>query len=211
MFKLLRIGAVATVIAVMGVLSFGTSAFAQGPVTTPPLAGTGLRIGGPANSLVAVAAQKLNVTVAALVAELSQGKSIADVAKAKGVTAQTIIDAVVANRTAALKAAVDAKRITQAQMDAQLAVVKTNVTTRISTPWTAGAYAAGTGLGMRPRMSAGMGMRPRMGAGVGMQPGTAIQPGIGVGAGFVDANKDGICDNCGTTGQFLGRRGRWTR
>ena len=57
----------------------------------------------------AAAAQKLNVIVTALVAELSQGTSIAGVAKVRGVTTRMISDSVVANRTAALKAAVDAK------------------------------------------------------------------------------------------------------
>lgn len=192
MNKYVKLGMVATLVAVVALLALGTgAAFAQGPVQTPPLAGLGLRIGGPQNSLLSIAAKTLGIDVTALVTELNGGKTIADVAKTKNVAVSKIVDAVVASRTAALKAAVDAKKITQAQMDAELKVMKDNVTARISTKWTAGF---------------GMGGAYGMGAGRGM------------GAGFVDANKDGICDHCGAAngttnpaGQPFMGRGRWSR
>ncbi|MBI4789763.1 MAG: hypothetical protein HY782_22250 [Chloroflexi bacterium] len=185
MNKWLKVGTVATLVAVVALMALGAgAALAQGPTVTPPLAGLGLHLGGPQNSLVAVAAQALGMERTALIAELNAGKTIADVAKAKGVAVAKIVDAMVANRTAALKAAVDAKRITQAQMDAELAALKANVTAQLGAKWTPRGAGMGRGYGM------------------------------GSGAGFVDANKDGICDNCGATnptGQPLGPRGRWTR
>lgn len=129
----------------------------------------GLRLGGPQNSLVAVAAKTLNMNASDLVAALQSGKTIADVAKEKGVATDRIVDTFIANRAQALKTAVDAKRITQAQADAALATMKANVTAHLTEKWS-----------------------PR---------------GHGLGAGFVDANKDGVCDLCGANGQ----RGRWTR
>ncbi|MGE5263993.1 MAG: hypothetical protein ACM3S0_11485 [Acidobacteriota bacterium] len=189
MNKWLKVGMAAALVAVIAVTALGAgTVFAQGPGTTPPAAGLGLHLGGPQNSLVAIAAQTLGMERTALVAELNAGKTIADVAKAKNVAVSKIVDAIVANRTAALKAAVDAKRITQAQMDAELNVMKEHVTTQISAKWS-----------------------PR-GAGMGR--------GLGMGQGFVDANKDGICDNCGAgqhtapnqpAGQPFMGRGRWAR
>jgi hypothetical protein len=102
----------------------------------------------------------------------------------------TVVNKMVENRTALLKAAVADKRITQAQMDAELAVMKTNITNQINAKFTSRGYGQGAGRGM------------------------------GAGMGFVDANKDGVCDNCGrapqsgtnnTPGQFFGRGGRWNR
>lgn len=188
MNKWLKLGTLVALVAAVALGIGAGVALAQGPGTTPPAGGLGLHLGGPQNSLVAIAAQALGMDRVALVTELNSGKTIADVAKAKNVAASKIVDAVVANRTAGLKAAVDAKRITQAQMDAQLAVVKQNVTEQISNKWS-----------------------PR-GAGTGR--------GYGMGQGFVDANKDGICDRCGAARQtapnqpagqpFMGR-GRWAR
>lgn len=183
MNKWLKLGTVATLVAVVALMALGAgAAFAQAPTATPPAAGLGLHLGGPQNSLVAIAAQVLGMDRTALVAELNSGKTIADVAKTKNADVSKIVDAMVANRTAVLKAAVDAKRITQAQMDAELAQLKTNITNQINSKWS-----------------------PR-GAGMGR--------GYGMGLGFVDANKDGICDNCGANrlaGQAFGPGGRWNR
>ncbi len=182
MSKWLKVGTLGTLVAAVALMALGAgAAFAQGPTATPPT-GLGLHLGGPQNSLVAIAAQTLGIDRTALVTELNAGKTIGDVAKARNVEVSKIVDAMVANRTALLKTAVDAKRITQAQMDAELAQLKTNVTTQISNKWT-----------------------PR-GAGMGR--------GYGMGLGFVDANKDGICDHCGANrpaGQSFGPGGRWSR
>ncbi len=187
MNKWLRIGTVATLAAVVALMALGAgAASAQGPVATAPTAGLGLHLGGPNNSLIAIAAQTLGMDRTALVAELNAGKTIADVAKAKNVAVSKIVDAVIANRTALLKQAVADKRITQPQMDAELAAIKTNLNTQVTSKWSSRGYGMGAGRGM----------------------------GAGMGAGFVDANKDGICDNYGanrTTGQPLGPGGRWNR
>jgi len=184
--KWLKIGTFATVVAVGALMLLGAvSAFAQGPTPGDPPAfgralgigpGFGVRFGGPQNSLVAVAAKVLGMDQAALVAELNAGKTIADVAKARNVATDKIVSAFIDPRAQALKAAVDAKRITQAQADATLAAMTAHAQAELTSKYTPHGYGAGPG--------------------------------------FVDANKDGICDNCGanrSAGQpFLGR-GRWSR
>jgi hypothetical protein len=167
MKKWLKIGAFTSVLAMLAVLSLGTtSAFARGPVQqdTLPAHGQGYGMGfmagerwdGPQNSLIAVMARVLGINQADLVAQLKD-KTIADVAKARGVVINKIVDAFLAPRSEALKSAVDGKRLTQAQADQLLATMKTNVTAQLSNKWT-----------------------PR---------------GPGMGSGFVDANNDGVCDN----------------
>ena len=194
MNKWMKIGTLATVVAVVALLSLGAvSAFAQGPTPgTPPAYGRALGLGmggfgGPQNSMVAVAAKVLGMDQTALVAELNAGKTIADVAKAKGVALDKIVNAFVDTRAQTLKVSVDAKRITQAQADATLAAMKAHAQSELTSKYTPHAYGAGRGQG--------------------------------AGLGFVDANKDGICDNCGANrpagqaqpGQFNGPRGRWGR
>lgn len=187
MSKWLKLGTVAALVAVVALMALGAgAAFAQGPVAIPAAQGLGLHLGGPNNSLISIAAQSLGMDRTALIAELNAGKTIADVAKAKNVAVSKIVDAVIANHTALLKQAVADKRITQAQMDAELAQMKTNLNTQVTSKWSPRGFGMGAGRGM----------------------------GAGMGAGFVDANKDGVCDNCGmnrTTGQPLGPGGRWNR
>ncbi len=195
MKKWLKLGMLAAVLALVGLVALGTAAFAQGPApqTTPSATAPGYGMGygmgpgvgrmggawgGPQNSLVAVAARVLGVDQATLVTTLNGGKTIAAVAKEKGISTDKIVDEFLAPRIMALKSSVDAKRITQAQADAMLATMKPNVTSQLSSKWA-----------------------PR---------------GPGMGTGFVDANGDGICDNyntnhtAGTMGGF-GRGGRWNR
>ena len=106
--------------ALIGVAIMGTgAAFAQGPTgNTPPMYGRSLGLGiggfgGPQNSLVAVTAKVLGMDQTALINELNAGKTIADVAKSKNVSVDKITSAFVDARAQVLKAAVDAKRITQ--------------------------------------------------------------------------------------------------
>jgi hypothetical protein len=102
-------------------------------------------MGGPQQSLVAVAADTLGLTQADLVTELRSGKTIAQVAADKQVALDTIVDAFVATRAEQLDAAVAAGRITQAQVDAQLATVRSNVTARLSQPWSPQGNGSGAG------------------------------------------------------------------
>jgi hypothetical protein len=110
-----------------------------------PGLGYGRGMGGPQQSLVAVAAEKLNMTQADLVTELRSGKTIAQVAEGKQVALDTIVDAFVATRQARMAEAVTTGRMTQAQADAMLATMKANVTARLSQPWSPQGNGSGAG------------------------------------------------------------------
>jgi polyhydroxyalkanoate synthesis regulator phasin len=69
------------------------------------------------NSLIGVAAEKLDISVRDLLTELQDGKSIADVAKDKGVDPQDIIDTYLAQLEETLKQAVADGKLTQTQAD----------------------------------------------------------------------------------------------
>lgn len=176
-------------------VGFAASAQAQGPGPTPQARGagmgqidhagvSGMRMGGPQTSLITVAADKLGMTQADVVAQLSANKTIADLAAEKNVALDVIVDAFLAPRVTQLNAAVAAGTLTQAQADAMLAAMRANITPRLSQPWTA------RGPGARGQGARGQG------------DGTP-------GGAFVDANGDGVCDEMPEGGRG-GMRGRMT-
>jgi polyhydroxyalkanoate synthesis regulator phasin len=89
-------------------------------------------------SLISVAAEKLGMTVDQLTTELGSDKTIADVAKVKGVEIAIIVDAVVADRAEQLKALVTDGRMTQTQADTMLANMKEQVQKQLETKVPAG-------------------------------------------------------------------------
>ncbi len=153
--KWLKLGAIVTVVAIVSLFAASTVANAQGPHDG---------WGGPHESLVAVAAEVLNMQQADLVTALNGGKTIADIAKEKGVALDKIVDAFLAQRAEFLKNQVTAGSLTQTQADAMLALMRTQVTARLSAPFSAHGY----------------------------------------GMGLMDANGDGLCDECGA-GMGAGR------
>ena len=162
MNKWLKTGGLAIVLAAIGWLAISTSAFAQTPMTGGGPGGGrgGMGMGGPESSLVATAAQVLGMTQADLVAALNTGKTIADVAKDKGVATDKIVDAFIAARKMALDQSVASGRLTQAQEDAMLAAMRTNATAQLSAAFQLRGYGAGTGV----CTSMGTAMRQNRGA-----------------------------------------------
>ncbi len=77
-------------------------------------------MGDSGNSLMAVAADKLGITVDELTTQLKDGKTVADLAKEKGIDINIIIDAFMAERQETLTQAVTDGRITQEQADQML-------------------------------------------------------------------------------------------
>lgn len=92
--------------------------------------GGGIRTGAQ----LATVATALGVTQAELWTELQAGKSVADVAAAKNVALDTVINAIVAEQTAALQLAVTNGRLTQAQADERIASLKANLPTLLAQP-----------------------------------------------------------------------------
>jgi len=93
------------------------------------------------NGMFDVIATALGEDVATLQADLKAGKTIADIAKEKNVDLSKVVDAVVAERQTAITAAVTDGRLTQEQADAQIALLKANLTAAFS-------QKMGTGFGM---------------------------------------------------------------
>lgn len=188
--KYIGLGVFAAIIALVGVLAIGAVAFAQNP-DGDGCPGHGLmgRLGGPANSLVAVAAEALGMERADLIAELQAGKTIAQVAQEQGKDAQIIVDNFLGSRQDALAQMVADGRLTQEQADAMLAAMEANVTAHLSQPWMQG-YEHG----------------PRNGQG--HRPGFVDTDGDGVCDNWVDKDGDGLNDLRGTRGVGCGQRGR---
>lgn len=84
------------------------------------------------NVSLTIVAGKLGMTAAELDAQLREGKSVADVAKEKGVSLETITTALSDQYKQALDAQVAAGRITQAQADRALALYKENLPALLS-------------------------------------------------------------------------------
>ena len=74
------------------------------------------------------AAEVVGVTAAELRTEIQSGKTVAEIAVAKGKTGQAVIDALVADAKTALDAKVTAGTITQVQADTRLAVATARIT-----------------------------------------------------------------------------------
>jgi hypothetical protein len=108
----------------------------------------GMGFGG--DNLYSVAAGKLGMKLTELLTELQGGKSIADVAKEKGVDTQTIIDAYVAQVKETLVKSVADGNITQKQADYQLEQITQRVTdqmdnTGVGGPMDGGRHGRGMG------------------------------------------------------------------
>ena len=224
--KLVRIGLLSVALALVGTMVFSVAAFAKGPgpggpgnANAPRLAyGLGIRgaWGGPANSLVATAAEVLDMEVVDLVAELQAGNTIAQIAEEKGVALDVIVDAFVAEREATLAELVAAGRLTPEQADAMLATMKANILERLSAPFTPRGSGAGLGFvdadgdGICDYWAGGLGAGMGLGFvdadGDGVCDYYAGRLAAGIGLGFVDADGDGICDYYAG-----GRGGRWNR
>lgn len=141
--------------AIAGALLLAGTGFVAAQTTTPPTATPqapwgpgwmmggmmgwgGFRWAGPQNSLIVIAAETLGLTPQELIAELQAGKTIADVAEEQGVALETLVDAFLAPREAALQVAVETGRLTQEQADALLAQMRELVRTRLTATWTFG-------------------------------------------------------------------------
>lgn len=83
-------------------------------------------------------ATALNMTEADLQSALQSGKTVAALATEKGVALQTVVDALLAEQKTRLQQAVTAGRLTQAQADARLAELQTQLPTQLSTAFTPG-------------------------------------------------------------------------
>ena len=114
-------------------------------------------MGGPENSLIAVAADQLDLSVKDLLAELRDGKTIAQVAEERGVEPQAIVEAFIAVRSETLSEAVADGRITQERADWMLEHMEEEATEHLNEPFP---FGEGRGFGAcQPGRSFGHGGR----------------------------------------------------
>ena len=108
--------------------------------------GHGMGMGGRmGDNLLSIAADKLGMKLTDLLTELQGGKTIADVAKEKGVDTQTIVDAYLAQIKENLDKAVADGNITQKQADWQLEQATTRVTDQLDNTWQGFGHEGGRG------------------------------------------------------------------
>jgi hypothetical protein len=135
---------------------------------------------GMSSSDITDAAKVLGMTDAELMTELEAGRSVADVAEAKGVDLQKVIDSMVAADTVKIEAAVTAGTLTRAQADERLANLVEHVTDEVN----ATGLGHGFGRGHGPRDASGVdGQVPVASPGTGTGTGTSTGTGTGVGTG----------------------------
>jgi len=95
-----------------------------------------------------IIADQLGMQPSDLLTQLQSGKTIADLAKEKNISTDTIIDAVVASRQDALNSAVKDGTLTQAQADARVALLKANLAAMFDKPLNTTGFGMGDGFGM---------------------------------------------------------------
>ena len=94
--------------------------------------GRGMKGGKPGGMQLSTIATALGITEDELRTELQAGKSVADVASAKSVSLDTVVNAVIAAETTKLQQAVTDGKLTQAQADQRLADLKANLPTQLA-------------------------------------------------------------------------------
>lgn len=152
--KLVIVVGTAALVALLGLFVVGT-VFAQGPASAPnrtpgaPSGGAWGRVCQGAGVVSDAVSKLLGLTSDEIYAERAAGKTLSQIANAKGVTDQQLIDAIVAGRQEVIAQAVKDGRLTQAQADWMLAKMKAIAPYQISNPFGPGA--------MRGRMGGGMG------------------------------------------------------
>ena len=135
----MAVGLIASVL-VGGALAQGTTTRSQAtPQASQPKAGP--PPGGPADGMSDIA-KLLGMTFDQIWAERVQGKTLADLAKEKGVDTQKLVDALVASQKTMLDQAVTDNRFTQAQADKWLDWYEQSAALQLTEP-----YGPGFGMG----------------------------------------------------------------
>jgi len=162
-------------LATVGILAVGVvglaTVYAQGPnpSATPqvgcPAGGLGLRLGARwGGTMLETWANALGLQVQDLTSALRSGKTLADLAKEKGLTIDALVDKAMEARRAAVQQAVEAGRLTQAQADALLQQMRQRMTENLQS----GACTPGTGRALGQGQGTCYGGRARVGRPGGM-------------------------------------------
>ena len=113
----------------LGDLKHGMTAFGRGRMGYF----NGFR-GNRMGNMTDILAEHLDMTVDELVGELQAGKTVAEMAEARGVELQTLVDAIVADRAEFLSQAVAEGRMTQEQADGMLSHMEEEIAEHLTEP-----------------------------------------------------------------------------
>jgi len=128
-----RVAVSAGLVVAVGAGVLGMTSFASAQISGPSPAPQAVEVSKSNRvSPVAVAATALGMTEAELRTELDAGKSIAQVAEAKNVDLQVVIDALVAKQQEHIAEHVAEGKLTQAEADEKLANLETRVTEMVN-------------------------------------------------------------------------------
>jgi hypothetical protein len=153
--KIFKVLAISMVLAAVMVGVLAGTAFAAGPQGGSAGNSQG-QVGGPSVDAVA---KLLGLTPEQIQAERQAGKSLVQIAAAQNVTEDALVQAVMAERQAALQAKVDAGTITQAVADQQLAQMRERVTVMLNRTVTCHPEWAGRGGSGQFNNGSGQGMK----------------------------------------------------
>jgi hypothetical protein len=154
--KLVTLMGTTALITLLGLFVLGGTAFAQSP--TPPAPATPQtpwgyawgRMWGGATVVSDAVTKLLGMTEEQIYTERAAGKTLADIAKDKGITDQQLLDAMQSGQTATIAQAVKDGVLTQAQADWMLERMKTMAPFMLDNPFTPGGFGGG------PMMHGGM-------------------------------------------------------
>jgi len=142
------VGGLGAILAVTVAVGAANTTFAneQGTVTLEWRGNHGGPDGLGRGASLTTIATALKMTETDLQSALQSGKTVAALATEKGVALQTVVDALLAEQKARLQQAVTDGRLTQAQADARLAELQTQLPTQLSTTFTPGQRGGGRGM-----------------------------------------------------------------
>jgi hypothetical protein len=95
-------------------------------------------LGGPVQGLVGVAAEITGLSEDEVLTALEEGQTIAEIAEARGVDQQKIVEAAIAEAESRLQEALDNDRLTEEQMTQMLERLAEDIPERLEQPWQPG-------------------------------------------------------------------------
>jgi len=144
--KLVALMGTVTALTLVGLFVLGGTAFAQAPTPTTPVTPWSYawgRMWGGATVVSDAVTKLLGMTQEQIYTERAAGKTLADIAKEKGITDQQLIDAMLAGQKETIDQAVEDGQLTQAQADWMLERMQAMAPFTLDNPFMPGGFGGG--------------------------------------------------------------------
>ena len=151
--KLATLMGATALVTLVGLFVLGGTAFAQDPTPTTPVTPWGYAWGHMRGGVTVVSdavTKLLGMTEEQIYTERAAGKTLADLAKEKGITDQQLLDAMTAGQKQVIEQALKDGQLTQAQADWMLERMQAMAPFMLDNPFTPGGFGGG------PMMRGGM-------------------------------------------------------